>query len=47
VHSPTELTRLRPGHIVLMNPLYLTEVTLQVQSMGLEATVHSVNSLLK
>jgi SAM-dependent methyltransferase len=47
VHAPTELTRLRPGYIVLMNPLYLTEVTLQVQSMGLEATVHSVNSLLK
>ena len=46
VHSPAELLRLRPGNIVLMNPIYLAEVTSQVREMGLSTTVHSVNSLL-
>jgi hypothetical protein len=47
VHAPAELTRLRPAHIVLMNPIYLDEVNAQVRGMGLTSTVHSVNSLLR
>jgi SAM-dependent methyltransferase len=46
VHAPAELQRLQPGNIVLMNPLYLEEVTAQVRSLGLNTPVHSVNSLL-
>jgi SAM-dependent methyltransferase len=46
VHAPAELQRLRPGNIVLMNPLYLGEVTAQVRGLGLNTPVHSVNSLL-
>lgn len=47
VHAPRELTRLRPGHIVLMNPIYLAEVTTEVQKLGLAAIVHPVNTLLR
>ena len=47
VHAPEELLRLRPRHIVLMNPVYLGEVQRQVDSLGVAATVHSVNALLR
>jgi hypothetical protein len=46
VHAPAELARLKPGNIVLMNPVYLDEVTAQVRAMGLDTPVHPVNSLL-
>jgi hypothetical protein len=47
VHAPRELTRLRPGHVVLMNPIYLSEVTAEVRRLGLASAVHSVNTLLE
>lgn len=46
VHAPERLVQLRPGNIVLMNPVYLAEVTARVRSLGLDAPVHSVNDLL-
>jgi ubiquinone/menaquinone biosynthesis C-methylase UbiE len=47
VHAPHELQRLRPRHIVLMNPVYLKEVQTQVDALGVAATVHPVNALLQ
>jgi SAM-dependent methyltransferase len=47
VYAPQELLRLRPRHIVLMNPVYLAEVQRQVDSLGVAATVHPVNALLR
>lgn len=46
VHSPAQLMSMRLGHIVLMNPVYLAEVTAQVRALGLDTPVHSVNDLL-
>jgi SAM-dependent methyltransferase len=46
VHAPKRLLELRPGNVVLMNPVYLAEVTAQVRSLGLDTHVHSVNDLL-
>jgi SAM-dependent methyltransferase len=46
VHAPERLVELRPGNIVLMNPVYLAEVTARVRSLGLDAPVHAVNELL-
>jgi hypothetical protein len=46
VHAPERLVELRPGNIVLMNPVYLAEVTAQVRSLGLDTPVHAVNDLL-
>ncbi|MGD9597421.1 MAG: class I SAM-dependent methyltransferase [Steroidobacteraceae bacterium] len=47
VYAPDALRELRPGHIVLMNPVYLAEVRAQVCSLGLYTPVHSVNDLLR
>lgn len=47
VHAPEKLRDLRPGHIVLMNPVYLAEVRATVASLGLDTPVHSVNDLLR
>ncbi len=47
VHAPEVLQTLRPGHIVLMNPVYLMEVREKVRSLGLDIPVHSVNDLLQ
>lgn len=47
VHSPEKLRDLRPGHIVLMNPVYLAEVRASVRALGLGTPVHSVNDLLQ
>jgi SAM-dependent methyltransferase len=46
VYAPAELTRLRPGNIVLMNPVYLTEVRQTVLELDLDIPVHGVNDLL-
>jgi hypothetical protein len=46
VVAPAKLMELRPEHIVLMNPVYLTEVAKQVRDMGLNSQVRSVNDLL-
>lgn len=46
VHAPTELVRLQPRHIVLMNAVYLREVRAQVEALGVRCQVHSVNDLL-
>jgi len=46
VHAPDELVRLQPKHIVLMNPVYLTEVRAAVGALGVHAQVHSINDLL-
>jgi hypothetical protein len=47
VHAPTELQRLSPDHVVLMNPVYLREVRELVESLGVQCVVHSVNDLLR
>ncbi len=47
VYAPSELPRLRPRNIVLMNPVYLTEVRNQVRDLGLDVPVHAINDLLE
>jgi SAM-dependent methyltransferase len=46
VYGPEELLRLQPRHIVLMNPVYLDEVTTRIRELGVAAQVHTVNELL-
>lgn len=47
VHGPARLPQIRPGTIVLMNPVYLTEVRDCIESFGLTTPVHPVNELLE
>lgn len=46
VYAPAELLRLRPQHVILMNPVYLHEVRALVRELGLALQVHPVNALL-
>jgi hypothetical protein len=47
VHGPARLPQIRPGTIVLMNPVYLTEVRDCIESFGLTTPVHPINELLE
>jgi SAM-dependent methyltransferase len=42
VVAPAELTRLRPGHVVVMNSSYTVEVATLVRSLGLHAEVEAM-----
>jgi hypothetical protein len=46
VAAPEILRRLRPKHIVLMNPVYLDEVRSAVDALSVSAVVHGINDLL-
>jgi len=45
VHAPEALLAIDPGHVVLMNPVYLDEVRALISSMGVTATLLTVNDL--
>ncbi len=47
VYGPARLPQIRPGVIVLMNPVYLKEVRACIESFGLATPVHPVNELLQ
>ncbi|MGD9791668.1 MAG: class I SAM-dependent methyltransferase [Phycisphaerales bacterium] len=40
--GPEALTRVRPDHIVIMNPIYVPEISEQVRSMGLSPKIVAV-----
>ena len=46
VHAPDKLREINPGHVVLMNPVYVREVAASVAALALSARVHTVNELL-
>lgn len=37
--APQELAELRPAHVLVMNPIYVDEITRDVRAMGLDATI--------
>jgi hypothetical protein len=45
VHAPEALTAIDPGHVVLMNPVYLDEVRAQLSRLRVTATLLTVNDL--
>lgn len=46
VQAPATLAQARPAHVVLMNPVYFTEVRTQLDAMGLQATkLHTIDTL--
>jgi len=47
VLAPQALQKIRPEHVVLMNPIYLDEVRAAVHEMRLASRVHSINELLR
>lgn len=47
VHAPERLVQLQPRHVVLMNPVYVDEVTSRLRDLGVRAQVHTVNDLLR
>ena len=47
VLPPEALASVSPGHIVLMNPVYLSEVRKQLDTLGRQSTVlHSIDSVI-
>ena len=40
--SPEFLMSYKPDHIVIMNPIYIPEITKQVEGMGLRPTIVAV-----
>lgn len=42
VIGPAELGALDPAHVVVMNPIYIEEITASLREHGVEATVHSM-----
>jgi SAM-dependent methyltransferase len=47
VHAPERLPGIAPRYVVLMNPVYLDEVREKIRALGSEATLFSINELLK
>ena len=47
VRAPEVLSSLQPRHIVLMNPVYRTEVQQQLDQMGVRSHLWTVNNLIK
>lgn len=45
VHAPEALLTIDPGHVVLMNPVYLDEVRTLITKMGVTTTLLTVNDL--
>jgi SAM-dependent methyltransferase len=46
VVGPEHLRRLRPAHVVVMNPVYLGEIAETLRGLGLEAALHAANDVL-
>ncbi|HEX2672830.1 MAG TPA: class I SAM-dependent methyltransferase [Polyangiaceae bacterium] len=47
VLPPEALASVSPGHVVLMNPVYMTEVRKQLDGLGRQSTVlHSIDSVI-
>lgn len=47
VLPPAALASVNPGHVVLMNPVYLSEVRKQLDSLGRQSTaLHSIDSVI-
>ncbi len=44
--APTELPRIAPAHVVLMNEAYVEEVAAELTSLRLDATLHTAQELL-
>ena len=45
VHAPAELQQIAPKHVILMNPVYVGEVRAMLESLGVRATLLTVNDL--
>lgn len=43
---PDELVNIGPRHIVLMNPVYKSEVQVKLDAMGVETSLHTIDQLL-
>jgi hypothetical protein len=41
--APESLMRLKPQHVLIMNPMYREEIESMIRSFGLEAEMHVVN----
>lgn len=40
--SPEALKQLKPDHVIVMNPIYVPEITAQLHGLGLRPTVHAL-----
>ncbi len=40
--SPESLKALRPDHVIVMNPIYVPEITAQVRGLGLHPIIHAL-----
>lgn len=47
VHAPEQLKAIRPGHVILMNPVYVEEVRARLVEMGVETELCTIADLCR